>query len=151
MGKNNTAGIEFNQADPEDIDAIRRLLRACDLPSADFEEHLPYFIVAKEKGLVIGTVGLEHSGSSAVIRSLAVEANQRGRGIGKKLTQHIIKVAQGLNVGELGLLTTTAEGFFSAEGFQQVKGTEIPAFIQATKEYQIYCPSSAVCMTRTLR
>ena len=63
----------FEPASPMDEPWIRRLLTLCGLPHEDLTpQHLSHFGVIKEKGEIVGTVGLEIHGRSALLRSLAV-------------------------------------------------------------------------------
>ena len=152
MVKNNPSKhtIVIRAASEEDVPAIQGLLRDSDLPADDAGEHWKTFLVAVSGSEVIGTVGLEITGSSGLLRSLVVVKNLRGIGIGKNLYEEIVERARLLGVRELGLLTTTAEGFFSREGFRKQEASNIPAYIASSKEYRIFCPSTAVIMTKMM-
>ena len=47
-------------ANAADLDFVSRLLQANDLPVADLEDHLRSFVLAKWRGEIVGTVGLEN-------------------------------------------------------------------------------------------
>ncbi|MGB2867599.1 MAG: arsenic resistance N-acetyltransferase ArsN2 [Bacteroidota bacterium] len=143
-------GFSIGIASPSEKGEIRFLLEKSQLPSEDIGDHLEHFLVAKSDGKVVGAVGLELFGTSALLRSLVVDGTERGKGLGKELYRAVVKHAKDRGVKELGLLTTTAEGFFAKEGFQKAEGEKIPAYIKSTKEYQILCPSSAICMVRRI-
>ena len=143
-------GFTIGFASPSEKDEIRLLLENSQLPSEDIGDHLEHFLVAKSEGKVVGAVGLELFGASALLRSLVVERAQRGKSLGKELYRAVVTHAKDRGVNELGLLTTTAEGFFAKEGFRKVEGEMIPAYVKSTKEYQILCPSSAVCMVKRI-
>jgi len=150
MGTNRPSlhSIVIRQAREEDVAAIQRLLRNSNLPADDAGEHWRTFLVAVSRGEVVGTVGLEVAGSSGLLRSLAVAEPLRGIGLGWQLYNQIVEKARTLCIRELGLLTTTAEGFFSRAGFRKKEPSDIPSYIASSKEYTTYCPSSAVIMTR---
>jgi len=138
------------KATSSDIAQIRQLLDASGLPSVDFHKHLDHFIVAAEKGVIIGVVGLEVHGSSALLRSLAVREQNRRTGLGRGLSTAILAYAESIGIHELALLTTTAEGFFATQGFIKVSREEIPAFVKQTEEFRKYCSSTAVCMRKEM-
>ena len=142
--------IIIRSATGQDHSAIRRILAESDLPSEDIMEHLPHFLVAEEGDEMVGTVGLEVRGPEALLRSLAVIERLRGKGVGGLLYSRMVEKARSLGVRELGLLTTTAEGFFRKVGFKTCDKKDIPLYISSSKEYTTYCPSTAVCMTKTL-
>jgi len=150
MEKNSIAAVSIRPARKGDEAAIQGLLRLAELPSEDVSEHLETFLVAVVGGEIVGTVGLEVTGSSGLLRSLAVAVPLRGIGLGKLLYGEIVEKARSLGIQRLGLLTTTAEGFFARVGFEKEKRSDIPPFIALSKEYKIYCPSTAVIMTKTI-
>ena len=150
MEKNSIAAVSIRPARKGDEAAIQGLLRLAELPSEDVSEHLETFLVAVVGGEIVGTVGLEVTGSSGLLRSLAVAVPLRGIGLGKLLYGEIVEKARSLGIQRLGLLTTTAEGFFARVGFEKEKRSDIPPFLALSKEYKIYCPSTAVIMTKTI-
>jgi len=150
MEKNSIAAVSIRPARKGDEVAIQGLLRLAELPSEDVSEHLETFLVAVVGGEIVGTVGLEVTGSSGLLRSLAVAVPLRGIGLGKLLYGEIVEKARSLGIQRLGLLTTTAEGFFARVGFEKEKRSDIPPFLALSKEYKIYCPSTAVIMTKTI-
>lgn len=150
MEKNSLASILIRQARGEDVAAIQRLLQDSDLPADDVAEHWRTFLVAVSGGEVVGTVGLELTGASGLLRSLAVAERFRGIGLGTKLYNGIIEQARRFGIRELGLLTTTAEGFFSRVGFRKENRSTIPTFVASSKEYKFFCPSTAVIMTKRI-
>ena len=142
--------IRILRATPGDLEAIQSLLLKCDLPTADVGEHIDNFLVAKQNGKIIGTVGLEVEKKAGLLRSLAVEESFRNKGVGKSLYQELITNARRDGLAEISLLTTTAEDYFSRLGFQKVASEEIPAYVKNTKEYKLFCPSNAVCMLKRI-
>ena len=142
--------VELRGARTEDEGEISALLARCELPNEDIAEHLADFVVAVAENEIVGTVGLEVIGRSGLLRSLAVAPSMRGFGLAKGLWRRLKKRAELNGVGELYLLTTTAEGFFSRLGFETVERDAVPEGVQGTKEYSSLCPTSAVCMRRRI-
>lgn len=140
----------IREAREQDLEPLQRLLRESGLPADDVAEHRKNFLVAISHDELVGTVGIEITGSAGLLRSLAVSEKLRGKGLGTVLYHKLIEKAQSLGIRELGLLTTTAEGFFSRLGFRKETGSPPPPFIALSKEYRIFCPSTAVIMRKTL-
>jgi amino-acid N-acetyltransferase len=142
--------ITFKHAVPGDMPAIIGLLKDAELPYEDVDMDGRYFIVAAEKGKVIGVVGLEASGDHGLLRSLAVEASHRNEGLGKELLGKMILHARRTGVKELYLLTTTADKFFAKQGFEKTDRAAAPAALRETYEFMSICPVSAVCMKKNI-
>ena len=64
-----------------------------------------------------------------------------------KMTSH----ARLLGIERLFLLTTEAERYFAALGFNRFDRDAAPAELQATSQFRSLCPKSAVCMIRNIR
>ena len=99
---------------------------------------------------MVGVVGLEILGHSALLRSLAVEADYRNRKIASSLVGKLEDYAKTLQVDTLYLLTMTAEGFFTKLGYRRTDRNSAPAGIQETTEFRNLCPVSAVCMVKQI-
>ena len=139
-------------ASPRDAEAIQQLLGASGLPHDDIAPHLADFIVAKSDGALVGVVGLEVLGEVALLRSLAVRADQRRSGLGLALCNEILARARERGVKRLYLLTLTAADFFQRKfGFAPVERSAAPAAIQATHEFRSACPATAALLTKELR
>jgi len=130
---------------------IRQLLTLCGLPHEDITfEHLRHFWVIKEKGEILGTVGLEILGCSALLRSLAVDPRFRQRGFASELAKKAEDYAASLNIEAVYLLTMTAESFFGKRGYQKIGRISAPTEIQGATEFRSLCPASSVCMAKPL-
>ncbi|GJQ21631.1 MAG: hypothetical protein HBSIN02_19860 [Bacteroidia bacterium] len=143
--------MTLRRAEASDVEDMVRLLKDNDLPSADIGEHLENVLVAWDDGRLIGMVGAEYSGTDALLRSLAVEKASRGQGLGIALSKAILSLMKERGVQRAALLTTTAEGFFRKQGFVAVSKDRIPEIVRSSKEFRLYCPSTAVCMIKELK
>lgn len=138
-------------AQPADLPAIRALLTANALPSADLTPaHLGSFWMVEDAAGFVGVVGLEPHGRAALLRSLAVRVDRRGHGIGAGLLAHAEARAGALGIDTLYLLTTTAERFFAARGYAVVPRHGAPPEIRTTAEFAELCPSTSMCMTKRI-
>lgn len=137
---------EYRFAQNEDVQKIATLLLENDLPVEGVDQHFNDFIVADEKGQLIGSVGLEVYGQYALFRSLAVDGGFRSQKIGKALFEQIKAHALSKNVRTFYLLTTTARDYFLRLGFMETERSKAPRQILETQEFQCLCPSSASCL-----
>ncbi|WP_247873428.1 arsenic resistance N-acetyltransferase ArsN2 [Burkholderia sp. LS-044] len=142
--------MNIREAQPNDLDSIRKLLEENQLPIADVTAPLlDDFLVADGPGLV-GVVGLERFGSNALLRSLVVAGDGRSRGLGQELVEKMEKRARATGVSSLWLLTNSATEFFQGAGYTTVYRNEVPTVIKGSREFAELCPASAVCMCKHL-
>jgi amino-acid N-acetyltransferase len=144
-------GLHYRFAKKSDIPKISELLSANSLPFGDIDNHITNFLVVEEQDQLIGVVGLETIGNTALLRSLAVVRAERSKGIGLALIDRIKSYSLLNKIGELYLLTTTAEEYFEKRGFKKIDRDAIPEGIRNTKEFRSICPSTAVCMMQEIR
>ncbi|MBS0393553.1 MAG: GNAT family N-acetyltransferase [Proteobacteria bacterium] len=134
---------------PQELPAVRALLTGAALPADDVvESDRLAFWVAERGGALSGVVGLERSGASMLLRSLAVAPAVRGRGDGKALVAFAEQRARESGCRDLHLLTMTAEAFFGGLGYARLERADVPDGVRQTAQFSSLCPASAVCMTR---
>jgi amino-acid N-acetyltransferase len=138
--------LTFEFATSEDETLVRELLIASKLPHEDIAPHLPHFILAKDGNDLIGCVGLEITGEDALLRSLAVSAPYRSRGLGKQLCDRLEEYARSRNLSTIYLMTITRADYFAKRGYQKVDRASTPQTIRSTRQFSELCPSSAVTM-----
>jgi amino-acid N-acetyltransferase len=137
-------------ANAADLDAIRALLSAGDLPVDDVGEHVGEFVLARQDGATIGTVAAEYAGGVALLRSLCVARSHRGHAIGARLLAAIEAKAASRGVRELYLLTTGAVAYFESHGFARTSREDAPSAVRGTAQFRTLCPATATCMRKTL-
>ncbi len=143
--------MEFELGHPKDEVQIKQLLEECDLPYEDIKaSHLQNFWILRDDKEIVGVIGIEPLGSSALLRSLAVLPRCRAKGIATQLTEKAEEYAQSQKIAVLYLLTTTAESFFKKQGYRITDRASAPPLLQETTEFQNLCPDSAVCMYKNL-
>jgi amino-acid N-acetyltransferase len=143
--------LEAEPARPHDVAEALDLLRRSDLPVTDVADRWGhYFVVREDDGRVVGVGGLELYGEDGLLRSLAVEADYRGQGLGASLVEAICARAQRLDLGVVYLLTTDADRYFARLGFEAHPRDEAPEGIRESWEFKIGCPSTAVLMMRAV-
>jgi amino-acid N-acetyltransferase len=127
------------------------LLSGARLPAEDLTAaHCEHFFYSGPAQQPTGLVGLELFGDVALLRSLVVGEQWRGKGAGTALLEHAERHARDHGVRELYLLTTTAEKFFEKHGFERTARDAAPRAIAGTREFAGICPASAAFMVRRL-
>lgn len=145
-----TPSVTLRAALDDDLGAVEQLLVASGLPVTGVAEALCSFIVAESDGRLVGVVGLEVCNEHALLRSTAVAADWRDRGLGRQLVERIIAEAESRDIRALYLLTTTAERYFPSFGFVKTIREAVPESVRATGEFVSACPASATVMCLTL-
>ncbi|MCS7067271.1 MAG: arsenic resistance N-acetyltransferase ArsN2 [Meiothermus sp.] len=138
--------ITYCTATSGDIPDITTLLDEAHLPKAGLEAHVLNFILALDGEQVVGCAGLEVHQDCGLLRSVVVAPGYRTHGIGAKLTEGIIELAQQKNLTSLSLLTETAQNYFPRFGFVPVPRSELPAALEASEELRGACPDTATAM-----
>lgn len=141
--------MKIERATLADKPAIQELLAAEHLPTDDLSDDLlTGFLVAREGATLCGTVAIEKLASAALLRSLAVRPECRGRGLGQQLVAHAESAARESGADGIYLLTTTARDFFARLGYRVATREEAPPAIAGSTEFRSLCPASAVFMVK---
>ena len=145
-----TTSITIRSAVSRDLVAIERLLEANKLPLVGVRDAIEDFLVAERDGMVVGVIGLEIYDDRGLLRSAAVDTDERGTGIGAALVAALIENGRARELKELVLLTTTAERWFPRFGFATIARHEAPVAVKGSAEFTGACPASATVMRLTL-
>jgi amino-acid N-acetyltransferase len=137
-------------AAPEDLIAIRQLLERSGLPTSDLESARPEFALIRESGRVVAAGALQRFGSSALLRSVVVDPDRRGCGLGRAIVGELERLARAAQINRLVLLTQTAVEFFAREGYRVIDRSSAPGEVQGSEEFRSLCPGSATCMEKGL-
>ncbi|HEX8962707.1 MAG TPA: arsenic resistance N-acetyltransferase ArsN2 [Rhodocyclaceae bacterium] len=145
-------GIRFAAATPDWLPRILALLRGMHLPVDDISADAPsgFELALDRTGEVVGMAGLELAGSDALLRSVAVAPDWRGRGLGRELVARREAAAREAGVAAVYLLTTDADGYFRRLGYLDVLRDAVPAAIAAHAQFRRLCPASAKCLAKRL-
>ena len=138
--------ITISPATAADLDSIKALLVASELPTAGVDEHWKTFIVARDGEKLVACGGAEAYQFAALIRSIAVKPQYRSHGIGRRLVRQLLDRLASRGLREFYLLTTTAEEYFKKRGFKPIDRDEVHPQLLSSREFQDACPSTAVCM-----
>ncbi len=140
-----------------DLSALVDLLEGCGLPADDLApDSLAHFELAVDEAeRIVGVAGFDRASADALLRSLAVAPDWRGRGLGEQLVARREAAAQARSeepagVNRLFLLTTSAADYFLRLGYHEVPRADVPAEIAAHAQFRSLCPASARCLSRRL-
>jgi len=138
--------IAITAATSADVVAIKALLAANSLPTAGVDDHWRTFVIARDGGKIVACGGAEAYQFAALIRSVAVDPEYRGRGLGRRIVRQLLDRLASRGLREFYLLTTTAEDYFRKRGFKPIDRDEVHPQLLSSREFQDACPSTATCM-----
>jgi N-acetylglutamate synthase-like GNAT family acetyltransferase len=148
----NKAECAIRQATVADFEGVQALLAACGLPSSDLTaESLDGFHVAVGGDEIVGVAGLQQIGDAALLRSVAVQPGLRGSGLGSRLVDAALALAQARSIRALYLIPNdeTAHGFFARRGFASIERSSVPQAIRSLPEFTHLCPQTHPCLWRS--
>ncbi len=127
-------------------------LAAAGLPTDDLTEPGRIFRAYETlSGRVVGYAGCEIYGEEALLRSLIVTDEARGRGFGGAILARICRRAFDEGAGRAHVLTMSAGKWFEEKGFSVVERSRAPSAILSTRQARSLCPSSASLLVRKIR
>ena len=145
-------GIRISTATSDDLRDILDLLTEVKLPHDGVAENVSAFLVARDmESRLVGTIGLERHGNTALLRSAADAPEYQKAGVGSRLTEHLLQRATSEGVERVVLLTTTASEFFARRfGFCETSRDVFEEQLAGSSEWNLPRCSSAVCMSLDL-
>jgi amino-acid N-acetyltransferase len=132
----------------DQLAALRASLRANGLPDDDCDNPSLYFCGIFEADDLVATGGLELVPPYALLRSVAVRQGDRGKGLARRISAHLLQRAAREGCAAVYLLSETAQDYFSGLGFDAVAREDVPAEVAATRQFSALCPQSATCMCK---
>jgi len=138
-------------ARPHDLPGALDLLGRSELPGKDVAERWGhYFVVREDDARVVAVAGLEVHGEDGLLRSVAVDPDYRGQGLGESLVEAAMVRAKQLELRSVYLLTISARNYFARRGFADCPREAAPAAIRESWEFRAGCPSTAALMRRAV-
>ena len=144
--------LTLEPATADDRRYVESLLERNGLPTADLDperDALSIYVCLRGAERV-GAGGVETYGNVGLLRSVVVEQEVRGAGIGRVLCERLVERASAAGVERLYLLTTTAADFFGDLGYEEVARADVPAAVRKTSQFSELCPSTAVCLCKSV-
>ena len=142
---------DIERAHAGDADHVLRLVEESQLTTDGLLDHLATILVARLSHRIVGTAALEIHSDGALLRSVAVSSDVRGRGLGTVLVESALHMAEELRVRDVYLLTFTAENYFQRFGFQSLDRGDVPTSLRTSVQFTHACPSTALVMRKRLR
>jgi len=118
--------VQLRKATEVDAESIRALLEQCGLPSSDLAVARPEIVLACQGAQLVATGALQHLGSVALLRSIAVAPAYRNSRLGRILVAELERRARAAGVKEIFLLTQTAIRFFQQQGYSTIDRNDVP-------------------------
>ena len=118
---------------------MKALLEAHHLPTEELEDWLEHFVVAERDGRVVGCGGLElyAEDSAGLVRSMAVEGDLHGTGVGRKILEWVEAHARGLDLRHLFLFTLDKAPFYERFGYKLVDYDAFPPSARSSFQYRV--------------
>jgi len=126
-------------AKPEHVPAMKALLEAHHLPTNELEDWLDHFVVAEQDGQLIGCGGLElyAEDSAALVRSMAVDGDLHGTGVGSRILAWVEGHARDLGLQHLFLFTLDKAPFYERFGYELVAYDAFPPSARNSFQYRV--------------
>ena len=124
--------VTVRPATTADIKTIRHIIdvnkasrRMLEKETVTLYETVQEFVVAEFEGQVVGCGALHVLWEDlAEVRTVGVEDNVRGKGVGHKILEELINRAKKIGVKRIFCLTFETE-FFGRHGFKEIEGTPV--------------------------
>lgn len=143
MGANMTSPAEIRPAQPADVEELTWFItpfvanaRLLPRTQDELKDLVNTGFVATSDGVIVGFAALEiYSAKLAELRSLAVDPNHQGQGIGRKLAEACLDLARSRRIFEV-MVITSSEDFFRRCGFDfTLPGEKKALFLQTRDDY----------------
>lgn len=142
----------ISRAAAADLGPIKDLVESSGLPLDGIEDHLDGFVVARVGDELVACAAVERYGPFGLLRSVAVNPDSRGNGLGREIVSAAISDSQGRGVKEMVLLTTTARDFFVKHfAFEDADRGAYDKLLAKSPEWTLPRCSTAVVMRKRLR
>ena len=144
------SGVTIGPAHAADIDVVKALLEREHLPTNGLDDLLAQTLVASAGNRIVGCAGVELYDDGALLRSVAVDPEHRGTGVGGELTRAALRIAEKSGVDAVYLQTTAAEQFFPRFGFTVIDRADLPPAVRSSWQFTSGCCASAIIMRKVL-
>jgi len=142
--------MEVGRAMPSDVEPVETLLSAAGLPLDGAREALALGVVGREDGRVVAAAAIERYGAAGLLRSVVVDEDARGSGLGHAIVAAAEDLARAEGIGDLYLLTETAIDWFPRLGYGVVERPAAAAVVGESIEFTTVCRDTGVPMCKHL-
>jgi len=127
---------------------LREALAAEGLPTDDLTEQGRRFFRVMQNGATVGFAGYELFGENALLRSIVITPDNKGKGLGEATLRHLIDKAKEEGARQGYLLTISAAPYFERLGFSRIDRAVAPKAIMNSMQAASLCPASAIILTK---
>ncbi|HUA81751.1 MAG TPA: GNAT family N-acetyltransferase [Dyella sp.] len=130
--------IEIKRATQIDQRDVHALLDSCGLSTHDIFSSNALYWTARSEALLVGFCGMELAENTALLRSVSVRNEHRGRGLARRLIEAVMAEANARSIGRIYLFSKDTGGFFEALGWREVPVEEASKTMQAAPQVRRY-------------
>ena len=142
--------MRVGRATPSDVPGGESLLAEAGLPLAGAAEAFSLGVVARDGDEVVAAAAIERHGDAGLLRSVVVEPDRRGMGLGRDIVAAAEQLARDDGITELYLLTETAIDWFPRLGYEVIARAEAVVAVGESIEFTTVCKDAGVPMRRIL-
>jgi amino-acid N-acetyltransferase len=137
--------ITIRAAAESDLDDVLSLLIDLDLNVDGVHENIGNFVVALKGSEIAGCGGAEAFQFVALIRSVAVHPDHRGKGLGRRIVREMLDRLSSRGLREFYVVAPGAEAWFRKRGFKPCDRDEVhPQILESSELAQ--APENASVM-----
>jgi N-acetylglutamate synthase-like GNAT family acetyltransferase len=126
---------QIREARAEDKEPLERLLEEIDLVREGLlAEGSQFWVVETTDGSLIGVAGLEYGDGAALLRSVGVKAQWRGKKISNELVQHTYEAARARGCKTVYCFSTDAITYWAYQKFVEVPVPELIAALSNAQQ-----------------
>lgn len=136
-----TEGVDLERCGPDDIEALTAFLGEVDLTRSGLDAASVRLWLAHDgTGVIVGSTGYEISGDGdhALIRSVAVSADQRSRGRGSALATFALARAAEEGARRAWLFSRRSGPFWQSLGFEPADRDELAEVLADTHQVRLF-------------
>ncbi|MHA7271465.1 GNAT family N-acetyltransferase [Arthrobacter sp. HLT1-20] len=134
--------INLSRATDSDMTEVSEFLRIADLTLSGLDSPTVHLWISRDEstGRIFATTGYESSedGSHALIRSVAVDPELRGAGIGLELAQFAMERAVEAGAKQAWLFSRRSGSFWQKAGFMSADTKDLAVALAATHQVQLF-------------
>ncbi|NPD87402.1 MAG: GNAT family N-acetyltransferase [Asgard group archaeon] len=142
--------FKIQKVELDDLNILKEFMKKLNLVYEEIEKHLEDFFIIRVENKTVGCAGIEHYDDVGLLRSVGIDEELQGKGLGKKIVTKMIDYALEKGIVNLYLITNSAEDFFKKFDFTIVSRSEVDSRIQQTYEYTTGCEETASVMVKKI-
>ena len=126
---------------PADVGDLTAFLSRADLTTGGLDDpRVRLWLLRDESGDVVGSTGFELSEATTdvIVRSVAVTADSRGKGLGTRLARHALEGARAAGATRAWLFSRRSGPFWQGLGFEPADREELAGALATTQQVRLF-------------